>query len=190
MKLWTAQTADVWKKLEEQGSITVKKEYIRKKYGECAWSFLIAYDYLAKKLSEKVPPPEGAESPVWLFADPKWAMDVSVPVEVPESEILLFDLRKWYRVLSLSYVGTKREEEVFDAMLKRQGIRDSSEVFRTPYYPLQKKQILASWERIFDLPDHPQFYQAACWQLKKEWRISEECGSGDRTSLLLYNENK
>ena len=56
--------------------------------------------------------------------------------------------------------------------------------------PLQKKQILASWERIFDLPDHPQFYQAACWQLKKEWRISEECGSGDRTSLLLYNENK
>lgn len=170
MKLWTAQTAEVWQLLEEQGRTTVKREYIRKKYGSCAWSFLIAYDFMARKLAEKVPPPAGAESPVWLFADPKWAGEDPQPLEVPEDQILLFDLRKWYRVLSLSYVGTPQEEAAFEEMLKRQGIRDSAEVFRTAFYPLQKRQITASWNRVFDLPEDRQYCQAACWLLDRAWK--------------------
>lgn len=171
MKLWTSQSPEVWRLLEEQDITTVKKEHIRKKYGSCAWSFLIAYDFMAKKLAQKVLPPEGAESPVWFFADPKWAGEDACPMDVPEEEILLFDLRKWYRVLSLSYVGTAKEEADFDHMLRRQGIRDSSDVFRTPFYPLQKRQIIASWDQIFDLPEDPQYHQAACWQLSKVWKL-------------------
>jgi len=171
MKLWTVQTPEVLKLLEAQGFTMVKREYIRKKYGDCAWSFLIAYDFMAKKLAKKVVPPEGAESPVWLFADRLWAGEGAVAVEVPEEEILLFDLRKWYRVLSLSYVGTEKEETAFDEMLRKQGIRDTSDIFCTGFYPLQKRQIMASWERIFDLPEDRQYHQAACWQLKKEWKI-------------------
>lgn len=94
MKLWTTQTEKVWKLLEQQGSTQVKKAFIRKKYGEAAWSFLIAYDFMSRKLAQKVSPPEGAESPVWLFVDPKWAGDCPMPMDVPEEEILLFDLRK------------------------------------------------------------------------------------------------
>lgn len=169
MKLCTSQSPEVWRLLEEQGTTTVKKEFIRKKYGDCAWSFLIAYDFMAKKLAQKVLPPEGAESPVWLFADPKWAGDDALPMEVPEEEILLFDLRKWYRVLSLSYVGTEQEEKHYDEQLRRMGVRDSSEVFSSPFYPLQKQQIIASWNQIFDLPAEAQYHQAACWQLRKEW---------------------
>ena len=173
MKLWTSQSPEVWRLLEEQGTTTVKKEFIRKKYGDCAWSFLIAYDFMAKKLAQKVLPPVGAESPVWLFADPKWAGEDACPFEIPEAEILLFDLRKWYRVLSLSYVGTQQEEATFDAMLKRQGIRDSSDVFRTSFYPLQRRQIMASWDRVFELPEDTQYYQAACWLLKREWLLPD-----------------
>lgn len=170
MRLWTTQAAEVWQLLKEQGTTTVKKEFIRKKYGDCAWSFLIAYDFMARKLAEKVPPPPGAESPVWLFADPRWAGEDPQPLEVPEDQVILFDLRKWYRILSLSYVCTPQEEAAFDEMLKRQGIKDSSEVFRTPFYPLQKRQILASWNRVFQLPEDRQYCQAACWQLKQTWR--------------------
>lgn len=171
MRLWTTQTAEVWQLLEEQGITTVKREFIRKKYGDCAWSFLIAYNFISRKLAQKVPLPRGAESPIWLFADPKWAGDDPLPLEIPDDQIILFDLRKWYRVLSLSYVGTPQEETAFDEMLKRQGIRDSSEVFRTPFFPLQKHQIVASWDRIFDLPEDRQYYQGACWQLKQEWKL-------------------
>lgn len=171
MKLWTVQTDNVWYLLNRDGQTTVKKAYIRGKYGDASWSFIIAYDYLARKLAKKIPAPEGAESPVWMFADPKWAGGFAVPMEVPEKEVLLFDLRKWYRVLALSYVGTAQEEKLYDEQLRRMGIRDSSEVFSSPFYPLQKQQIMASWERIFDLPKDQQFYQAACWQLKKEWII-------------------
>lgn len=169
MKLWTVQSDEVWNLLNRDGQTIVKKAYIQEKYGDAAWSFLIAYDYMARKLAEKTAALAGAESPVWMFANPKWTGGFAVPMEVPEEEVLLFDLRKWYRVLSLSYVGTEQEEKQYDAQLRRMGIRDSSEVFSSPFYPLQKRQIMASWERIFDLPEDRQFYQAACWQLKKEW---------------------
>ena len=170
MKLWTVQTPEVLKLLEDQGVTTVKREHILKKYGDCAWSFLIAYDFMTERLRQKVPQPKDAESPVWFFTDPRWAGEGAVAMEVPEEEVILFDLRKWYRVLSLSYVGTEQEEKFYDEQLHRMGIRDSSDVFRGPFYPLQKRQITASWDRIFDLPEDRQFYQAACWQLKKEWK--------------------
>lgn len=170
MKLWTTQTDEVWQLLQEQGVTRVKREYIRRKYRESAWSFRIAYDFMSRKLAQKVPP-EGAESPVWLFADPGWAGEHPVPLEVPEEELLLFDLRKWYRVLALSYVRTEQEEAAFAETLRNQGIRDSIQVFCTPFYPPQKRQIQSSWEKIFCLPEDPRLCQAACWQLKQEWRL-------------------
>lgn len=95
MKLWTVQTPEVLKLLEDQGVTTVKREHILKKYGDCAWSFLIAYDFMTERLRQKVPHPKDAESPVWFFTDPRWAGEGAVAMEVPEEEVILFDLRKW-----------------------------------------------------------------------------------------------
>lgn len=37
-----------------------------------AWIFETAYDYFIKRFEKKVKKPAEAESPVWLFKDPKW----------------------------------------------------------------------------------------------------------------------
>ena len=73
VELWSAQTAQVWDLLERDGMTVVKRAYIRKKYGETAWIFETAYRFFTERFRREVTPPEGAESPVWLFADPLWA---------------------------------------------------------------------------------------------------------------------
>lgn len=170
--MWAAQTQIVWRTVQQDGVSYVKKEYIDKKYGETAWIFRTAYDFFIRRFQMKVDKPEEAKSPVWLYLDPKWASagpgTVLMKLEVPENQIVYFDMRRWSEVLNLSFVGEGKEE--FEKELQRQGVRDSMEVFSKPFYPLLKNKIQRSWDRIFEIENvEPQYIQGAVWCIKKEW---------------------
>lgn len=86
MRVYAAQTAPVIAELERTGRCFCREEYIRKKYGECADGFLIAYRYLAEKGAARVPRPAGAELPYWVSPD---------GAGLPRSETFLaLDVRK------------------------------------------------------------------------------------------------
>ena len=170
--MWAAQTQTVLDVINTDGVSYVKKEYIDKKYGETAWIFRTAYDFFIRRFQAKVAKPKEAESPVWIYMDPKWASagqgTVLMRLEVPESQILFFDLRKWSEVLNLSYVGEGKEE--FEKELQRQGVRDPMEIFSKPFYPLLKNKVQKSWDRIFEMEHvESQYIQGAVWCIKKEW---------------------
>jgi len=176
--MWTAQTDRVLKTLEEDKVYYVKKRYVDAKYQETAWSFRIAYQFLADEMAARIPQPSGAESPVWLYWDPGWAMsgpgDHLMKLEIPWEEVLLFDLRKWNRILNLSFVGTAKEQAEFEKELDRQGISAASEVFEKPFYPMLKQKIMKSWKNLFDESTFEEKYvQGAVWYLKKEWICRE-----------------
>ena len=172
--MWTSQTSQVAENIDRDGVSYVKKEFIDKKYGDVAWVFKTAYDFFIRKMEQKVARPKEAESPVWLFKDPKW-VDVGsgmvlMKLTIPEEELVYFDTRKWSKILNLSYIGNPKEEEAFEAELKRQGIRDGAEVFAKPFYPLVKRKIVQSWDRLFDIDGvDEQYLQGAVWCIKKEW---------------------
>ena len=172
--MWAAQTKEVVDIVMRDGVSYVKKEYIDKKYGEVAWIFKTAYNFFIQKFEQKVMKPELAQSPVWLYKDPKWAGAgedmVLLKLSIPEEELLLFDTRKWSKVLNLSLVGNEKEEADFEMELKRQGIRDAMDVFSKPFYPLIKKKVISSWDKIFDIEGvEEQYLQGAVWCIKKEW---------------------
>lgn len=172
--MWTAQTSEVSGKLYKDGVIYVKKEYIKKKYGEVSWIFETAYAYFIKHLKSCVEKPEEAQSPVWLFQDPRWAIPGQdaelLRVTVPADQMLLFDRKKWSQILSLSYVGTEEERILFDKEMKRQGISDAADVFIKPFYPAMKNKIIKSWDSVFDIDGLGDTdIQGAVWCLKKEW---------------------
>ncbi|MBQ6834772.1 MAG: DUF3841 domain-containing protein [Lachnospiraceae bacterium] len=172
--MWTSQTGQVADVIAQDGVSYVKKEFIDMKYGDVAWVFKTAYDFFIRKMEQRVVKPEEAESPVWLFKDPKW-VDVGsgmvlMKLTIPEEELVYFDTRKWSKILNLGYIGNQKEEEDFEAELKRQGIRDTMEVFAKPFYPLVKRKIMQSWERVFDIDGvDEQYLQGAVWCIKKEW---------------------
>ncbi|XCP84559.1 DUF3841 domain-containing protein [Roseburia hominis] len=176
--LWTSQSRQVIDVLERDGHCLVKKEYISKKYQETTWSFSIAYSYFAKRAAEKIARPEGAESPFWLYRDPKWAVtgpDAKLlKFQIPREEVILFDLRKWNRILNLSPLGDEKRQKEFEQELKRQGIMAYSDVFEKPYYPLLKNRIIKSWDLLFEDTSQEELYtQGAAWVLRKEWLCGE-----------------
>jgi len=184
IELWTAQAPAVLDALERDGLSYVKKEYILKKYGASAWIFLTAYDFFVKEASRLLPRPPEAESPVWLYRDPRWAMQGAgtalLRLAVPRDQVLLFDLRDWNRILNLSLLGSEQEREQFEKRLREKGIGAPSDVFATPFYPMEKQQIRKSWEKLLRAPlPEDGYVQAAAWMLRSEWILPRQAsGNG------------
>lgn len=172
--MWAAQMPVVLEKLERDGVSYVKREYIDKKYGEVAWVFKTAYDFFIQKFRKMVEKPEQAESPVWLYKDPKWAGAnqgvVMMKLGIPKDQVVYFDTRKWSQILNLSYLGDETEKVDFEREMKGQGVNDVYDIFAKPYYPILKSKVIKSWDRLFDIEEVEECYlQGAVWYLKKEW---------------------
>jgi hypothetical protein len=174
LHLWTAQTDAVLDCIRENGFSQVKMEFIDKKYEESAWVFKEAYGFFKQRARLMVKPPEGAESPVWLFFDPGWVFlspdSYLLELSVPRERVVLFDRERWQRVLNLSYVGKEQEDEArFEQKMNQMGVTTYWEVFQFAFYPYLKSEIKKSWERIFDIDNTEQTnLGAAVWQLRQE----------------------
>ncbi len=174
--MWTVQEQPVLEALERDGVSYVKRKYIQEKYEDTAWIFREAYGFFNARARQLMEKPEEAESPVWMFADRKWTPlygnDYRIKLLVPRNELLLFDSRIWSKILNLSYVGEKEEEEQFLKELERYGLDYASDVFEKQGYPLLKSKILRSWEKLFEGNiENPLYMQGAAWKIEKEWII-------------------
>ena len=173
--LWTAQRQVVLDTLMRDGVYMVKRAYIDEKYQETAWIFQEAYGFFRETAAVTLPPPEGAQSGIWLYQDPRWAGAEAgallLELEIPEEQVLFFDLRLWSRILNLQFLGKDRqEEEAFDRELAGLGLSSTLPLFRTPYYPLQRRRVRQSWGRLWDMPLPPETYrEAAAWALERAW---------------------
>jgi hypothetical protein len=172
---YAAQSQIVIDTISDKGEYIVKKKYIEQKYGEVASVMLKAYDWFVNRLEKNVPKPDAAEYPVWLYEDPKYAkVHVSqrmIKLEIPCDEILEFDNRKWERVLRQEYIGIDKDDErAFEEKMRRQGVDCGCKVFENSFYPILKRDIEKSWDRLFDI-NEKSIVQAASWIIKEEWIV-------------------
>jgi len=176
---WTVQSPIVMETLYRDGIYYVKKRYIKEKYGDTAWIFMTAYDFLTREMSKSIPKPDEAESPVWIYKDPKWPFKSTgstlIKLKIPEDAVICFDHRDWSKILNLSLLGTEGEIEAFEKEMSLQGVTNPSDVFEKPFYPLLKNKISKSWKRLLGKDNLEDTYtQGAVWMLKKEWILEEE----------------
>lgn len=180
--LYSPQSENVWKAVKDNGTAYSRRQYVQKKYGETAPVFMAAYDFFVRELPAFVKKPDGAEYPYWAFTDPG-QLDPSgggrvMHLEVPVEEAVFFDAFDWYKILNLSYLGEKeQEEEMFAKELVRRGIRNSSDVILTPFFPDLKKKLTASWKTLFrhhneicqGNTEGVRVVQAGLWCIRQEW---------------------
>jgi hypothetical protein len=180
--LYSPQAQPVWDAVMNEGAAYSRREYVKKKYEDCAEIFLTAYDAYIREAEKIVPRPDDAAYPYWAFASMD-SVDLSgggrvMVLEVPISEIVFFDQYDWYKVLRLSYIGeTESDEAAFARKLEMRGIRDSSDAVLKPFYPDIKREIVASWKRLFRHHEAiaggdasgVRAVQAGLWRIKKEW---------------------
>lgn len=188
--MYTSQTKPVLDAIRRDGISYVKLEYINQKYQDTAWIFQEAYRFFSRYAAQALKRPVQAESPVWLFHDPKWAKpdqnSSQLKLEIPLDEVILFDLRKWNRILNLELIGTGEEEYEFAEELRKWGVKASSDVFSCAFYPMLKSKIKNSWEKLFEDSEdillelkegnfhkfgneNTDYIQGAVWNLKQEW---------------------
>lgn len=187
IELYSSQTKEIAEAVRGGKVHLVKIKFIREKYKEVAHIFMTVYNWYAAGADKIVPRPEGAESGIWAFANPKMADrdpgSSVMKLSVPEDRVVLFRMSEWNRILNLRYLGENAEErERFAAKLEKYGIRNESDAVTKPFYPQLKQEIMLSWENLFrydraikrkeiDFPD----IQAGLWEIRREWVEDWNC---------------
>ncbi len=177
IEVWTQQSQKVKDLLFKEERLTVRKRYIKQKYGSEATIFLKAYDFFVKEAQKIVKKPEAAEYPFWAAADPETALSggggLLIKLNVPEEKIIFFNKKKWNQVLKLSYIADDQNDlEKHRQALKKRGLTDDSEALLSPHYPVLKNKIEQSWQKLFEGSNdrfNSKIKGAALWELRLEW---------------------
>lgn len=180
--LYSPQAEPVWQAVMNDGVAYSRREYVQRKYEDCASIFLAAYDAYIREAEKIVSRPKDNAYPYWAFASVEM-LDLSgggriMTLSVPVEEAVFFDQYDWYKVLRLSYIGENEEDEkAFARKLQMRGIKDPSEIVLKPFYPDLKREITGSWKRLFRYDSAiksgdtsgVKAVQAGLWRIKKEW---------------------
>lgn len=173
--LWTSQAERVLQVLRRGEVYQVKRAYVTAKYREVSWSFQLAYAFFIREMKLRLPPETGEESPIWLHGSRLgtgvFEQAPLLELRLPVKACLFMDGCKWNRILNLEYLGRDQEDTAaFQKKLDRQGLTHASLVFRTPYYPQLKQEILRSWQDVFQVEQVPTAnLEAAAWRLEPGW---------------------
>lgn len=181
VKVWTRQHKNVLEILKEKGVYRVKERYIRKKLDDCADIYLNVYRWLRNQAAKRMEIPEEVKYPVWLSIEEELKLPeaegmVFFELEIPGDQIMVFDLLKWDYIVNYLYLPKDREDRKrFKEKLEKYNINVESDIYLQNFYPRLKREMTASWKRLFD-PDIKLSDKkvAISWELREEWVVDYE----------------
>lgn len=174
--MWTKQHKSVLETLNKEGRYTAKRKFIMMDLEEHAHLVFEVYDWLVKHMPGGGPRPEDAEYPVWASYSGEAVMlpdDRSVILEfaVDPAIVTPLNIIKWGMILNYSYIPDGEEDASRHRELLNAYRVSDSQAFMSQFYPQIKREIIESWDRLFD--DRILFgndYQyGIMWELRKEW---------------------
>jgi hypothetical protein len=136
------------------------------------------YQWFVKAADARVPKPKEVEFPIWCSISEENMLrptedSVVYVLEVDPSEIIYFDGQKWDYVLNHLYIPKDEADEA--AYKKEMARRGHTNLFvfldesTTHFYPLERKQVMDSWHRIFEIDQWDIFrIQANLWEIRPE----------------------
>ena len=177
MTFWTRQVAEIMKEIDETGVYKVKEDYIRKKNDTISDYYLKLYKWFTREAKKYIE--VKAEYPVWLSVSDEVRLrptegTVTLKLKIPGKELLLCNYDAWGYIVNYFYVPlNEADKQRHRAELAKYGLASDDELFLTSkgnFYPLLKREVEKSWERIFTLKpdDEKACLVAAIWEIKKE----------------------
>lgn len=99
---------------------------------------------------------------------------VILKLEIPEGQYLICNMKGWDYRVNYWYVPLDQEDDKkHKEELKRYGIASEDELVtgrKGEFYPMLKRKITGSWDRIFTVPpDTEENAAATAWELRKSW---------------------
>ena len=178
--LWTRQVSEIMKEIEENGIYKVKEEYIRKKNDTISDYYLKLYKWFTREAKKHIETEDEYLYPIWFSVADEFRLrpvegTVTLKLKIPSKDILLCNYDAWGYVVNYFYVPLDEADKLrHKEELAKYGLTSDDELFLTAkgnFYPLLKRKIEKSWERIFTLKpdDEKACLVAAAWEIKKEW---------------------
>jgi len=161
-----------------EGVVHIKREHLVSKFDVVSEYVISLYEWFVEAAMQRLHKPEAVEFPIWCSISEENMMrpiegTVVYVLEVDPSEIIYFDGGKWDYVLNHLYIPLDAEDEA--AYKKEMALRGHKDVFSfitdkgSRFYPEERKQVMDSWHRIFDIEDWNIFkVQANIWEIRPE----------------------
>lgn len=178
LTLWTRQVSEILDEIKECGVYKVKEEYIRKKNDTISDYYLKLYKWFTDEAKKYVD--VKGDYPIWLSVADEFRLrpvegTVTLRLRVPSKEVLLCNYDAWGYTVNYFYVPLDEADKArHKEELTKNGLVSDDELFLTSkgnFYPLLKREVVNSWERIFTLKptDLKACLVAVTWEIKKEW---------------------
>lgn len=176
IKLWTRQDERILDILDKDERYIARKEYIIEKMDTCADVYLDVYGWYAKKAETIVPKPKDVNYPIWVSLKSDYMLQptdgaVILELMVDKSLVIIMDTLKWDYIVNYWYIPESKEDQLnHDKLLKKYGLSDDSSIYMSNFYPHLKKELINSWDRLFDDSySLSKDKQGTIWEVKKEW---------------------
>ncbi len=177
--VWTKQSKDILKELEETGRYTAKKKYIMTDLEEHKHLVFEVYDWLVRNTPNAKERPEDAEYPVWVSLKQETTMlktpnAIILELSIDEELLTYINIDKWGMILNYSYIPSNENDlKAHQKMLSMYGVSDV-DAYMSQFYPQIKREIVDSWKRLFDesIIIHNSNNYGNIWEVKKEWIVS------------------
>ena len=178
--LWTRQVSEIMKEIEENGIYKVKEEYIRKKNDTISDYYLKLYKWFTREAKKYIETEDEYLYPIWFSVSDEFRLrpvegTVTLKLKIPSKDILLCNYDAWGYVVNYFYVPLDEADKLrHKEELAKYGLTSEDKLFLTAkgnFYPLLKRDVEKSWERIFTLKpdDEKACLVAVVWEIKKEW---------------------
>lgn len=178
LTLWTRQVSEMLGEIKDYGVYKVKEEYIRKKNDTISDYYLKLYKWFTGEAKKYID--AKGDYPIWLSVADEFRLrpvegTVTLRLRVPSKEVLLCNYDAWGYTVNYFYVPLDEADKArHREELTKNGLVSDDELFLTSkgnFYPLLKREVVKSWERIFTLKptDLKACLVAVTWEIKKEW---------------------
>lgn len=179
IKLHTYQAPSVLEAINKTGVYYAQTDVMMDKYKNCVDMYQPVYDWLIRASCRRVRKPEKVDFPVWIQTGPTYKSgpfkgQVLLELEINPKDLIILDTQKWHYILNYWYIPENAEDgQRYDQSLKDQGIHNPTKMYMSHFYPILKRQVEDSWERLFVThTDITSYHQIFTWQLKKEWIVA------------------
>lgn len=174
--VWTKQHRSVLEHLEKTGRYIARREYIEIENQECAPLVLEVYDWLVQHSPNAKQKPADVDYPVWVsFAQDTTYLPqeqtVTLKLRIDPALIAPVHIAKWGTILNYSYIPLNEQDARRHRQLLESYRVSDTQAYMSHFYPQIKREIIDSWERLFDDSVHlnsDRKYRII-WEIKKEW---------------------
>ncbi len=173
VRVRTRQHRAVLEEINKNGRYVTGARYVAGKTPELRKLMIPCYDWLSEAMAKRVEKPADASYPVWVTLEaggsyPK-GNGVILELEVPEEALALISVEGWSAVLDYRYVSfDEADSRLHRDEMDKMGLSDAKAVM-SGFYPEIKRQIMASWDRIFVGPGFAGTCYGLLWEIRSEW---------------------